>query len=314
MVAGMDAGADDFVRKPLNFDELHARIRAGERVLQLEQTLQIQNQRLTQLSDALQQAHSRLNSDLVMAGKMQQNLLPPPDGTIYDVRFSHMYLPSLHVSGDLLNYFRLDEKHIGLYSIDVAGHGVAAAMMSFTLNQLLSPLMNTGCPLKRPVLAPPYYELMLPPSKVIEMLNQQFESEAENFLFFTMLYGVINTEEKTLSFCQAGHPSPLYIKAGEAPTYLGKNGFPVGLFSMSTYDSVNFNYTEGDRFFLYSDGITECANPDGEAFGAERLKEFFGATVNLPMAEVLKHLRERICEWNGGEAFEDDISVLALEV
>ena len=130
MVVGMEAGADDFVRKPINFDEFHARIRSGERVLNLEQTLQVQNQRLTQVSDDLQKARVHLNSDLALAGEMQKKLLPPRDMMIQGIRFERMYLPSLYVSGDLLNFFRLDEHHIGFYSIDVAGHGVAAAMMS----------------------------------------------------------------------------------------------------------------------------------------------------------------------------------------
>lgn len=313
MLAGMEAGADDFVRKPINFDELHARVRAGERVLNLEQTLQVQNQRLTQLSDELQKAHERFHGDLMMAGKMQRNLLPPRDVVIQDIRFERMYLPSLYVSGDLLNFFRLDETHISFYSIDVAGHGVGAAMMSFTLNQLLSPQMNKGCPLKRPILCAPYYELILPPSRAVQALNEQFESEEDNFLYFTMLYGVIDTSSKTLSFCQAGHPNPLFIRQGEPPRYVGEGGFPVGMLPMAEYSSITLDFGVGDRLFVYSDGITECANKANELFGTERLKTFFAETMDLPLADVLKELRIRICEWNGGDQFEDDISVLALE-
>jgi len=314
MVAGIDAGADDFVRKPINFDELHARIRAGKRVLNLEQALQVQNWRLTQLSDELQSAQTRLNSDLAMAGKMQRNLLPPRDLIIQGIHFERMYLPSLYVSGDLLNVFRLDEHHVGFYSIDVAGHGVAAAMMSFTLNQLLSPLMKKGCPLKRPLQSTPYYELILPPSRAIQALNEQFQSEADNFLYFTMLYGVIDTRSRALSFCQAGHPNPLYVKLGEQPQFLGQGGFPVGRLPMADYTSITLNCAVGDRLFLYSDGITECSNKAGELFGSERLQTFFAATVDLPIVEILKRLRAHICEWNGSEEFEDDISVLALEI
>ena len=293
--------------------EIHAHIRAGERVLNLEQTFQLQNQRLTQMSDELGKAHAQFKSDLMIAGEMQRKLMPPRDTMILGVRLERMYMPSMYVSGDLLNFFRLDENHISFYAIDVAGHGVAAAMMSFTLSQLLSPIMNSGCPLKRPILAAPFYELMLPPSRAVYELNDRFQSETDDFLYFTMLYGVIDTKSRTISFCQAGHPSPLYIKLGATPCYLGEGGFPVGLLPMASYDSITLTYETGDRLFVYSDGITECQNEAGELFGSERLQAFFTESADLSLPEILKSLRVRMCEWNGRDQFEDDISVIALE-
>lgn len=314
LVEGMEAGADDFVRKPVNFEELRARIRAGERLLNLEQTLQTQNRRLTELSEELQAAHAQIRRDLVMAGQMQQSLLPPPATIIDGVHFERLYRPSaMHVSGDILNYFRLDEQTIAFYVIDVAGHGVAAAMVSFNLNRLLAPDMNRGSPLKRPILAAPFYELVLPPERAITELNQQFQTDSDTIQYFTMVYGVVDTGARTIALCQAGHPNPLYVRRGAPPEFVGKGGLPVGILPTAEYESITLHYNSADRLFLYSDGITECQNADGDMFGDERLKMLFENTGDLPLAEVLERLRLRLCEWRGGEHFEDDVSVLCVE-
>jgi sigma-B regulation protein RsbU (phosphoserine phosphatase) len=266
------------------------------------------------MGDQLRAAHAQIDRDLVLAGRMQQNLLPPRHTFINGVLFERMYCPSTHVSGDILNFFQLDERHIGFYTIDVAGHGIAAAMISFTLNRLLSPDINRGCPLKRPILVPPYYELLLPPSRVVEELNGQFQDTADNSLYFTMIYGVIDTVSRTIQLCQAGHPSPFFIPLKDAPRYIGEGGFPVALLPMAKYDSITLSYAPGDRMFLYSDGVTECANAAGEMYGQERLQEFLSNMGDYPLFESLKQLRARIIEWNGGDSFDDDISVLAFEL
>ena len=91
VVIGMEAGADDFIRKPISFEELQVRIRAGERLLNLEQTLQLQNQRLSRLSADLEKAHAQLHGELVMAGEMQKKLLPESDSIIQGVQFERIY-------------------------------------------------------------------------------------------------------------------------------------------------------------------------------------------------------------------------------
>ncbi len=313
MVIGMEAGADDFIRKPIIFEELLARIRAGERVLNLEQKLQLQNQHLLRLTAELEKAHSQLHGELVLAGEMQKKLLPESASLIQDVYFESIYLPSLHVSGDLLNFFALDHHHIGFYTIDVAGHGVSAAMMAYTLNRVLNPELNKNCPLKHHKLSPPFYELVSPPSLAVLELNDKFQNDNEDSLYFTMLYGIIDTNARKFSFCQAGHPSPIYIKANSPPQTLGDGGFPVGLLPNAVYDNITLAYESGDRLFMFSDGITECENADGELFGTQRLQAFFTETQDLDLPELLQQLQTQICVWNGGDQFEDDISVLAIK-
>ena len=113
LVDGMEAGADDFIHKPIQMDELLARIRAGERVLQLEKSLQDRNVKLQELSDSLLTAQKIITWDLQLAGTMQRSLLPTASSSLQGVAIDCLFCPSVHVSGDIFNFFRLDEDHVG---------------------------------------------------------------------------------------------------------------------------------------------------------------------------------------------------------
>lgn len=313
LVYGMEAGADDFIHKPIQMDELRARIRSGERVLQLEKTLQERNSKLQELSDSLLAARTIITQDLQLAEIMQRNLLPDASSSLLGVSMGSLFCPSVHVSGDIFNFFRLDEHHVGFYVTDVSGHGVAAAMLSTRLSQLLTPEMNRGSPLKQHLPDAPYYQITQP-ATVIKTLNSQFQMSATNFLFFTMIYGLVDTRTNTVELCQAGHPNPIHLPVQGSAQFFGGEGLPVGVITSSEYKSVFLNYAEGDRLFFYSDGITECMNDQEVMFGPERLLMFVEETRQLPLGEVLTTLEDRIRAWHGSDTFEDDISVLALEM
>jgi sigma-B regulation protein RsbU (phosphoserine phosphatase) len=314
LVDGMEAGADDFIHKPIQMDELLARIRAGERVLQLEKSLQDRNVKLQELSDSLLAAQKIITWDLQLAGTMQRSLLPTASSSLQGVAIDCLFCPSVHVSGDIFNFFRLDEDHVGFYAIDVSGHGVAAAMLSSRLSQLLTPEMNRGGPLKYSLPEAPYYGIVKPSSSVIEALNLQFQMDDIHTLYFTMVYGVIDTRLQTIDICQAGHPNPIYLPMEGSAQFIGEGGFPVGITTLAEYESISLNYASGDRLFFYSDGITECMNSREEMFGPERLLAFINETREFPISEVLTRLEQYMRLWRGSDKFEDDISMLALEM
>lgn len=312
-VRGMDAGADDFIRKPIQLDELHARIRAGERILELERKLQENNGRLTEISDKLLAAHEVINSDLKMAANMQRSLLPNNASQCQGISINWLFHPSTHVSGDIFNFFPLNERHIGFYIIDVAGHGIASAMQSFTLSRLLSPDTSNN-PLKFSQAEAPHCQQVRSASAVVTNLNQKFQTDSTNILYFTMTYGVIDTLSNSIDLCQAGHPYTLYLHPGKAPEFIDNSGLPIGIITQATYESVQMAYCPGDRLFLYSDGITECESPNGEMFGTERLRLFVDETRHLKVSDVICRLDKQIRSWRGGDNFEDDISMLILEI
>jgi len=313
IVEGMAAGADDFVVKPFNSEELHARIRAGERILKLEKDLADRNRALKDANKKLNHAYSVIKKDLRAAAKIQSSLLPQSNSIICGVQFDWIFLPSTYVAGDIFNYFRLDNHHIGFYLLDVAGHGIPASMLSVTLSKVLSTENNKQCILKRQMEDPPYYEITSP-SAAVFALNQSFQTDADTMQYFTMIYGVIDKRDGRTVMTQAGHPPPVYLKKGAKAVLIGSGGYPVGMFPDLDYEEEEIYLNKGDRLIFYSDGITECLNKKGEQFSVERLINLLEQEQDLPLGGLLKKTEKSLKEWKGEGEFEDDVTLLALTI
>lgn len=314
-VQGMEAGADDFISKPVQLDELHVRIKAGLRVLNLEKKLQEINARLSETSHKLLAANKIIERDLAMAAVMQRKLLPGKVSTVEGIAIDWLFKPSTHLSGDIFNFFPIDAHHVGFYILDVAGHGIASAMHSFTLSRILSPETRYDNPLSTDLLSVPdrrIAKVAASASAVVTHLNNQFQTDEGNILYFTIIYGVIDTQNGTIDLCQAGHPHSLYLKQGNPAVFIANSNLPVGVIPDTSYESVPLKYASGDRLFLYSDGITECEAPTGEMFGSERLRLFAEETRHLEISDVIHQLDQRIKAWHGASDFDDDISLLIL--
>ncbi|MFA3778301.1 PP2C family protein-serine/threonine phosphatase [Yersinia sp. 1652 StPb PI] len=319
LIAGLDAGADDFLSKPINQSELRARLHAGERILMLEATLDARNQKLSQ-------AYQQIEDDLQAAAKLQRSVLPAEKLMVSGFQAEWMFIPSAYVSGDLLSFFQLGNQHIGFYSIDVAGHGVAAAMLSLsvarqflngrTVDNLLISLADT-----------PSGYLITPPHKVVSELNRRFCIENDDIAsYFTLIYGVIDVQTAGGVLCQAGHPTPFIVSSSGQITPIGDGGAPVGLIDSMDYQDTAFTLASGDRLYLFTDGIVECENPEQELFGERRLQDLLAASQRDCVQTVFGQVQQALKYWhpvqedehqsdiqNGRSAFSDDISLLVIE-
>ena len=307
-VAGMDAGADDFISIPLEAARLRVRIRAAERILTLRRELAEQNASLNSLNEKLGAAYRTIQSDLQAASALQTSLLP----TISDVHPSFcldwLLLPSSFLAGDNLNYFMMQERYLVFYHLDVAGHGIPSALLSVTLNHLLSP--QPGSPMVR---FDPNLELkrIVPPVDVVIELNRRFQPQGDGY--FTMIYGVLDTRTRELRFCQAGHPSPLKVSKDGTIVTVGDGGFPVGLWPDMTYEETTTRLVPGDRLVLYSDGVLECVSPEGVNYSVERLQELLTRNAGAPVTELLRSVRDDLETWSESKGFPDDVSMLVIE-
>ncbi|KFK93819.1 response regulator [Serratia sp. Ag1] len=318
LLTGMEAGADDFLSKPVNQSQLRARLHAAERVLLLENTLAARNEKISS-------AYRQIESDLQAAAKIQHSVLPAHNLSLAGFEADWMFLPSAYVSGDLLNYFSLDERHIAFFSVDVAGHGVSAAMLSLAVSrefmtgrissQLLISQNEAG------------ESTPVAPHQVVAELNQRFcLDNDEVFSYYTLIYGVIDTTNGQGTLCQAGHPTPFVIGSGGELQAVGQGGMPVGLFPDAEYQDSHFTLGVGDRLYLYSDGITECENHQQELYGEERLQQLLCEYRKLPKNQLFQRVEKALSAWHSGETdalqeqdkkpsrpFADDISLMAIE-
>ncbi len=309
---GLDAGADDFLTKPVDPGELRARIAAGERILEMERELTEKNRLVNSTLDKLQALYASLDADLLEAKKLQQSLVSDRHRDYGTAEVSMLLRSSGHVGGDLVGTFPVSDTRIGLYGIDVSGHGISSALMTARLAGYLSgaaPEQNVA--LQR--MADGSYAPR-PPGQTIAALNDLFLSEMETEHYFTLLLADVDLASGRVVMAQAGHPYPAQ-RANGSVEMVGDGGLPVGLIQGAEYQEFEVHLAPGDRLMIHSDGVTECAAPDGTLLddaGLERILRQLQGTRGMACLEALIW---KLAEFSGGDdTFADDVSAILLEV
>ena len=266
---GLENGADDFLAKPVNSDELRARLRAGGRIVGMQLELVEKNRLVGSTLNQLQKIYDSLDRDLIEAKKLQQSLIRDRNRDFGTGRAAIMMQPSGHVGGDHVGSFIIDERRIAVFSVDVSGHGVASAMMTARLAGLLSggsPDQNIALTINADGTRDAF-----PPHEVAFRLNRMMIEDVQVDQYFTMAYAEVDMLNGQVELVQAGHPHPVLLRRDGSMEALGEGGLPIGLIPGATYQSVSTVLLPGDRLFLVSDGVTECPDPDGNELGTDGL-------------------------------------------
>lgn len=308
---GLDIGADDFLSKPVNTAELKARIRAGERVLNIEQTLIAQNAALANTLDELQTLYEGINKDLMEAEKLQKSLIPPAYKKGNFGEMAVLFQPSSHVGGDLVGFFNFTDTRLGLYSIDVSGHGVSSALLTARLAGYLSAHNRDQNVAFEHIGDGEYYQRS--PADIAASLNQLMIEELTTELYFTMVFADLDLATGKVEMVQAGHPHPILCKAAHGASFLGQGGPPIGLMPDMEYETLAFTISPGDRLLLYSDGLTECQNFNGDLLDDTNLLRIIEAHASSTGAEFLSDLTLELKQFAQGRPFGDDLSAIMFE-
>jgi sigma-B regulation protein RsbU (phosphoserine phosphatase) len=306
LVAGMEAGADDFLAKPFDRDELRVRLAAGERIINLERSLADRNQKLFA-------ANERMHDDLRAASRVQQELLPTTLPEISGLRFAWRYRPCEELGGDLLNVVSIGDSAAAMYLADVSGHGVAASLVSVSVHRSLS-VQRERSSLIMLHGDTPGDERTAPPNQVVSRLNALYPMRSNGGRFLTVVYATVDAEHLRLEYCAAGHPGPTIARRGQPVRSLETHGIPIGVIDEAEYDMTAFQLQEGDRIYLYSDGLVEAMKPDRRLFGPERVGSVIDETREKSLDESLDAIIDAAVAWQGSKEFADDVSILAMEV
>lgn len=286
-VKGLDAGADDFITKPIEQNELQARVRAGLRLHQLSRDLQTQK--------------LLLEAEMSEAAEYVRALLPAPMTELLTI--DSRFIPSRQLGGDCFDYYWLDPDYLAIYLLDTAGHGLKATLPSISVLNLLR---------SRALKSLNYYQ----PSEVLRALNDTFQMNYQNDKYFTIWYGVYNRIKRQLIYSSAGHPPAILVSDKSIDLtevkQLRTPGMPVGMFPEAKYVDGFCNIEKSSSLYIFSDGAYEITKSDGTLWS---LDAFIQMLINLQLKsdrqldEVLNYL----IDLNSKEAFDDDLSILRIQ-
>jgi sigma-B regulation protein RsbU (phosphoserine phosphatase) len=291
--------------------ELRARLAAGERILEMQQMVTERNRELQDALLRLEAIQSALDRDLVEARRLQQSLVPRRFHDFGRTSVSLLLQPSGHIGGDLVGTFPIGNERIGFYGIDVAGHGIASALMTARLAGHFAgdtPDRNIAL-----TTGPDGAVVMRPPDEICTLLNQMAVAEFDAGQYFTLLVGEHDLTSGLVRLAQAGHPSPLLLRADGTVAFLGDGGLPVGLVEPATYGTQEILLDPGDRLFIHSDGMTECPAKDGALLDDVGLAAIASRNRALRGPDFLDALVRDILRHAGGADFADDVSAVLIE-
>lgn len=282
-------------------------------VHEMEQTVLRERNRFKALSAELQARNAQLQADLQMAREVQEALLPRdyPSLANRDVEpcglaFAHRYCPAETVSGDFFDIIPLSKKQYGVFICDVMGHGMRAALITAIVRSLLEELRSE----------------MSEPGRFMSVFNRRLLTilkRVDEPFVSTALFLVADIESGQIRFANAGHPAPVYIKKGqrELETLLhdpaARPDSALGLFDQWTYATHCHPFEEGDRLFLFTDGIYEVDSPSGQELGRKGLLSYFQKHALLPTDDLLSAILCDVSAFSAKKGFEDDVCVIAVE-
>lgn len=285
-VKGLDAGADDFIAKPIEQNELKARVRAGLRLHQMSYDLRTQKQ--------------ILETELAEAAEYVRSLLPTPMTEPFTI--NSRFIPSQRLGGDCFDYYWLDPDYLAIYLLDTAGHGLGAALPSVSVLNLLR---------SRTIKNLNYYQ----PSDVLSALNDTFQMTHQNNKYFTIWYGVYNRVNRQLIYASAGHPPAVLLSQKEAITQvrqLETPNIPIGMFPDAEYINNFCNIEQFSSLYVFSDGAYEIHLQNGTIWDIDAFIDLL-RDCNVPQKCNLDQLLNHLLSLNSKNTFDDDLSILQID-
>ena len=318
VIRALQHGAFDFATKPLGtpgvFIEQVRRALEHKRLsdshARLVREIQQKNIELENRLGQLELAHQILQSqavaiqaDLRRARSLQLGLLPRRLAFHQRVSLALYYRPAIKVGGDFCDIFAPDDRHLGLYMADTAGHGVSSSLITVFLKYTVQRLMTESPELGRE------------PGLLLRALNAfLFEQPFARDLFISMTYVLLDTESLEAAYANAGHPPLLVRRASGMVDRFRAPAPALGINPEVKYGAARFTLDPGDILVTHTDGATDVENDEGDLYGRERLCQLLARTGADQGAEALaKAIASDLDTFRGGRPYNDDTTILVLE-
>ena len=302
-IKGLELGGADYVTKPFDRGEVVARCHAQLKIRDL-------TKRLTLANRDLLEKQRLIDEDLKAAAEIQRSLLPQeyPNVDIMDVAWK--FMPCQSIGGDIFNLIRLDEDNWGIYMVDVSGHGVPSALVAVSVTQMMH--SSKSVILKRSIDHPPHYQIVAPP-EVLDKLDREYPIERFD-KFFTITYIVLNGQSKRILYSNAAHPPPVLLHPDGTLEFLDKGGTIIGMGGALPFEGGENQLRAGDKLFIYTDGIVEYQDEDGNFYGEDRFFDEMKRLKDEPISSMIDGVIASAMNFGKNNEPQDDISLLGIEI
>jgi sigma-B regulation protein RsbU (phosphoserine phosphatase) len=265
----------------------------------LESLVQQRTAELEDKNAALEARDRLMQFHLDVAGRIQRQLLPASPPELPSFAFALAYHPLERVSGDYYDFAMLSSGRLGILLADASGHSVPAAFVSVMAKTAFHA----------------YAQGIESPAAVLSTMNERLSNLMEAEHFITMFYGVLDRHSLRLAYALAGHPRPLWHqKTNRHVQALDAEGPAIGLMPEAVFEERSVQLSPGDLVLLYTDGVTECRNANGEQFGQQRLEAFLRIHGSVPEAGVIALLDAELNRFRSVEPFHDDVTCIGVGV
>jgi phosphoserine phosphatase RsbU/P len=238
--------------------------------------------------------------DLQQASEIQQSLIKntfPAFPDRNDIDLHALYKPAKVVSGDLFDYFFIDNENLVFTIGDVSGKGIPAAIFM----SVAQTIIRKNAPEKKP-------------KTIVGKTNIELCTSNNHLYFLTLFLGVLNLKEGTLRYCNAAHTFPYLLKPdGEVMELKSTHGLPLGLYSEKKYKDERVTLVAGDTIVLYTDGINDIHDSEGIQIGKKWLKDNLAELASSSPGEIIRTLDDRLETFKGKAVQNDDICLLAIK-
>ncbi len=286
-----ELGADDFLPKPFDRSTLHARIKALLRVKTLSDELKNQYAKLKEKNE-------QLELQMKMARQIQQAMIQEYHMECDKLTVNSRYMPALDIGGDMYDVVKAGGDNVGIFIADVSGHGISAAL----LTSMLKVMFQTNS------------HLHTDPGSLLLELNREFSAvfNTDASVYACAFYAYIDTEERTITYSNAGHAFPIFLDAkNTAAGELNMGGIPLGLMDDAEYENKKFSYRGGDMVLFHTDGLCDFYykdNPEEFLYLLKRL--LCDMKEGFPADSILNEILERFYNPDDSKFENDDISII----